>query len=314
MTGSSGRVDSVAGKAEEATTLQSQRTLTTLDSMTDVAVDYKQEAIKLWTLHPCGAGMAAESEPGTRAYFEKLVRGRRAYAPWMTEALAYQDAFDEPLTVLDVGCGQGVDLYEFASRGAEVTGIDLTPRHVELARAHLEAMQLEATVVEGDIEQMPFADCSFDRVVSNGVLHHTPGIDAALRECVRVTRPNGTVRIIVYNRNSLHFLLGQVLVQGLAKGKLFTEGSMAGVLACGVEAGARESDARPLVRVYSPRQVRRLLERAGLHDVRAFVRHYRAADSPLTYAWRNRRINPRLLDRIGRVAGWYVVGVGAKPL
>jgi 2-polyprenyl-3-methyl-5-hydroxy-6-metoxy-1,4-benzoquinol methylase len=280
--------------------------------VTDAAVDYKQEAIKLWTVRPCGAGVAGDSEPGTRAYFETLVRGRREYAPWMTDALGYEDARRKPLAVLDVGCGQGIDLYEFASRGAEVTGIDLTPRHVELARAHLAEMQLAATVVEGDIERMPFADSSFDRVISNGVLHHTPDMDMALRECVRVARPHATVRIIVYNRNSLHYLVTQVLVQGLAKGELFTEGSMSRVLGRTVEAGARESDARPLVRVHSPRQVRRLLERAGLQDVRVFVRHYRVSDSPLTYAWRDRRLDPRLLDWIGRIAGWYVVGVGVK--
>jgi 2-polyprenyl-3-methyl-5-hydroxy-6-metoxy-1,4-benzoquinol methylase len=282
--------------------------------VTDVALDYKEEAIKCWTVHPCGAGVAGDGEPGSRTYFETLVRGRRAYAPWMTDALGYEDARRKRLAVLDVGCGQGIDLYEFASRGAEVTGIDLTPRHVELARAHLAAMQLEANVVDGDIERMPFADSSFDRVISNGVLHHTPGMDAALRECVRVARAQATVRIIVYNRNSLHYLLTQVLVHGLAEGELFTEGSMSRVLARRVEAGARESDARPLVRVYSPRQVRRLLERVGLQDVRVFVRHYRASDSPLTYAWRNRGLHPRLLNSIGRIAGWYVVGVGVKAL
>jgi 2-polyprenyl-3-methyl-5-hydroxy-6-metoxy-1,4-benzoquinol methylase len=277
-----------------------------------VSASYKEEAIKCWTVHPCGARVAGEGEPGSRAYFETLVRGRREYAPWMTDALGYEDSLREPFAVLDVGCGQGIDLYEFASRGAEVTGIDLTPRHVELARAHLAAMQLDATVVEGDIEQMPFADNTFDRVISNGVLHHTPDMNAALRECVRVARRRATVRIIVYNRNSLHYLLTQLLVHGLAERELFKEGSMSRVLARRVEAGARESDARPLVRVYSPRQVRRLLERVGLQDVRVFVRHYRAGDSPLTYAWRNRGLDARLLDRIGRIAGWYVVGVGIK--
>jgi SAM-dependent methyltransferase len=278
-----------------------------------MAVDYKQEAVKCWTAHPCGAGVA-DGDPGSRAYFESLLAGRREYAPWMAAALGYDDSRRQRLAVLDVGCGQGVDLYEFASRGAEVTGIDLTPRHVELARAHLAAMGVDATVVQGDIEQMPFADASFDRVVSNGVLHHTPGIEAALSECARVARPGAEIRIIVYNRNSLHYWLTLVLVHGLARRELFDEGSMGRVLARAVEAGARESDARPLVRVYSPADVRRLLEGAGFRDVRTSVRHYRAEDSPLTYPWRNRGLSPRLLDRIGRLAGWYVLGVGVQPL
>ena len=55
-----------------------------------------------------------------------------------------------------------------------------------------------------------------------------------------------------------------------------------------VEAGARESDARPLVRVYLSRQVRR--------------------------AWRNRVLDGRLLDRTERIAGWYVVSIAVKAL
>src|SRR5947207_3392306 len=86
------------------------------------------------------------------------------------------------LDVLDVGCGQGIDLAGYAMAGGRPTGVDLTPRHVELARAHPAAMGLEGEVVVGDAEALPFVDESFDRVSSNGVLHHTPDMPAALRE------------------------------------------------------------------------------------------------------------------------------------
>ena len=98
----------------------------------------------------------------------------------MPAALGYDEA--RGLRVLDVGCGQGIDVYRYALAGAQATGIDLTPRHVELARRHLSAMRLDAEIVEGDAESMPFGDATFDRVSSNGVLHHTPDLPAALRE------------------------------------------------------------------------------------------------------------------------------------
>jgi ubiquinone/menaquinone biosynthesis C-methylase UbiE len=274
--------------------------------MSDAA--YKQATIEQWTADPCGE-VVASGETGTRAYFESLERSRVDYAPWMEEQLGY--AGTSGLDVLDVGCGQGIDLARYARAGANVTGIDLTPRHAELARAHLAAHGLEGTVVNGDAETLPFPDDSFDRVSSNGVLHHTPNIEAALREIRRVLRPGGEARIIVYNRSSLHYWLAQVFYWGLWKRKLFSEGSMEGVLSHVEHSSSGEG--RPLVRVYSPRQTRRLLSEAGFTGVTTSVRQFKAQDTPFT-AFLEPLVPPlrdkRLLDRIGRVAGWYVIGCG----
>ena len=105
-----------------------------------------------------------------------------------------------------------------------------------------------AEVVNGDAERLPFEDATFDRVSSNGVLHHTPDMPAALREIRRVLKPGGEARIIVYNRSSLHYWVNQVLYQGIILRGLLEERSMAGVLSRGVEVSS--IGARPLVRVY----------------------------------------------------------------
>jgi ubiquinone/menaquinone biosynthesis C-methylase UbiE len=268
--------------------------------------DHKHAAIEQWTADPCGP---AKGEAGSAAYFEDLLRGRDAYAPWLHDSLGYRET--SGLDVLDVGNGQGIDLFHYASAGARATGIDLTPRHCELARAHLAAMGVEAQVVNGDAERMPFPSGSFDRVSSNGVLHHTPDMTAALREVHRVLRPGGEARIIVYNRSSLHYWLNQVLLQGIIRRQLLEERSMAGVLSRGVEVSS--IGARPLVRVYSPRQMRRLMQAAGFVDVATSVRHYQVEDSFVTDLLASRVPafrDPRLLDRIGRVAGWYVIARG----
>jgi ubiquinone/menaquinone biosynthesis C-methylase UbiE len=271
----------------------------------------KKAAIAQWTADPCGP--ETSSEPGTPSYAEQLVAGRRTYAPWFAEALDYAGAGG--LRVLDVGCGQGIDLIEYARAGAEVTGVDLTLRHLELARQNLDALHLDAKVVDGDAEELPFADGSFDRVSSNGVLHHTPDIARALQEIRRVLRPSGEVRVLVYNRNSLHYWLFQVLWQGIRHGQLLEERSMAGVLSRGVEQSS--IGARPLVRVYTPAQVRRFLKRAGFVDVTSAVGVFKSADTPLSdvLARRTRLLdNPARVERLGRVAGWYVLGFGRRPL
>jgi ubiquinone/menaquinone biosynthesis C-methylase UbiE len=230
----------------------------------------------------------------------------------MHEALDY--AGTAGLDVLDIGCGQGIDVVRYAASGARVTGVDLTPRHAELARAHLAARNLPGTVVLGDAEQLPFDDASFDRASSNGVLHHTPDISAALREARRVLRPGGEARIVVYNRSSLHYWADQVVYRGLLQRRLFAEGSMSAVLSEGVEYST--VGARPLVNVYSPRQIRGLLRDAGFEAVSTRIRHFHAGDA-FPAALLESRVkalrDPRVLDRIGRMAGWYVIASGRAP-
>ncbi|MGD0452363.1 MAG: methyltransferase domain-containing protein [Solirubrobacteraceae bacterium] len=242
---------------------------------------------------------------------EDLDRGLRGYAPWMDEILDYEHTHG--LRVLDVGCGQGIDIMRYARAGAHVTGIDLTPRHAELARLHLAAMGLDATIVDGDAESMPFGEASFNRVSSNGVLHHTPDMPAALREIRRVLVPGGEARVIVYNRRSLHYWLSQVLTQGVLHRQLLEERSMAGVLSRNVE--QTSIGARPLVRVYTASQLRKLLSDAGFVNVHTTVRHFHAEDTPLT-GWAASHIqwmrSPSVLDSLGRAGGWYVIGYGTR--
>jgi ubiquinone/menaquinone biosynthesis C-methylase UbiE len=272
--------------------------------------EIKQETQRQWNADPCGPDIAAE--PGTAAAIEQLIAGRHAYAPWFVEALSY--ATTSGLDVLDVGCGQGIDVVQYARAGARVTGIDLTPRHVELARSHVRALGLSVEIVSGDAESLPFADASFDRVSSNGVLHHTPDMPAALREIRRVLRPGGEIRILVYNRWSFHYWLSQVLLEGVIRGRLRAEGSMAGVLSTNVE--RTSIGARPLVRVYSPSQVRRMLLAAGFADVWSAVGGFNTEDTPITAVLaRHSEFFRRqsTLDAIGRVGGWYVLGRGRRP-
>jgi ubiquinone/menaquinone biosynthesis C-methylase UbiE len=271
----------------------------------------KAAAIEQWTADPCGASIA-QGEQGSKIYFEQLLQGRFEYGPWMPDELGYDQT--RGLRVLDVGCGQGIDVYRYALAGAQATGIDLTPRHVELARAHLAAMELEAEILEGDAEELPFEDAAFDRVSSNGVLHHTPDMPAALREILRVLKPGGEARIIVYNKRSFHYWLTQVLWHGVLCGGLLRERSMAGVLSNGVEFST--IGARPLVNVYTPHQVRNMLDTAGFTAVTTHVRHFQPSDTPITSVLKGRLKaldRPDVLDRIGRIGGWYIVGIGRRP-
>jgi ubiquinone/menaquinone biosynthesis C-methylase UbiE len=214
--------------------------------------------------------------------------------------------------VLDVGCGQGIDLARFALSGATVTGIDLTPRHVSLARQHFDALGLSGSIVQGDAEDLPFGDESFDRVTSNGVLHHTPDFPASLREILRVLRPAGDARLILYHRDSVYYWLTQVLGHGVAQGRLLRDRSMSRVISRH-EGGSRPG-ARPLVRVYSRQQLRGAMEQAGFTHVEVFVRHFVLEDTPFTKPLTRRgNLRNRQIGWIGDHFGWYVIGVGRRP-
>jgi ubiquinone/menaquinone biosynthesis C-methylase UbiE len=258
-------------------------------------VSAKSRAIEQWTADPCGP--PAEDAPG-------LLAARRAYAPWMASELGYVGT--SKLQVLDVGCGQGIDLCEYALAGATVTGIDLTPRHVELARQHLGELGLVGEVHLGDAESLPFGNETFDHVSSNGVLHHTPDMPKALKEIRRVLRPDGQAIVIVYNRGSGHYWLDQFLGWGILKGQLLRERSMANVLSANVEVSS--IGARPQVTVYRRRELQRMLEDAGLHDVRVDVSPFNANETFVT-----RRLPQRLRNSSSRLRlGWYLIGRGRR--
>ena len=92
---------------------------------------------------------------------------------------------------LDVGCGAGNLAELLAAAGAHVTGIDLSPRLIDVAKARAEAGGLDIDYRVGDAENLDVADASFERVVSSVAMIFAPDHEAAARELARVTRPGG---------------------------------------------------------------------------------------------------------------------------
>jgi len=95
--------------------------------------------------------------------------------------------------VLDVACGSGNLAIPAARAGAIVTGIDITPNLLEQARARAAAENLECRFDEGDAEQMPYADSSFDTVVTMFGAMFAPRPEVTASELVRVCRPKGRI-------------------------------------------------------------------------------------------------------------------------
>jgi SAM-dependent methyltransferase len=102
-------------------------------------------------------------------------------------------------TVLDVGCGAGMDLLLAAKRtGAEghAIGVDMTDAMVERARTSAATAGLhQVEVRHGDATALPVGDAGVDVVTSNGVLNLVPEKERGFAEIVRVLRPGGRLHL-----------------------------------------------------------------------------------------------------------------------
>jgi len=118
-------------------------------------------------------------------------------------------------SVLEVGCGAGVDLVRFARGGAEVTGVDLAASAIDLARANFEQQGLAGRFEVADGERLPFPDNSFDFVYAHGVVQYTADPQRLVEECRRVLKPGGQAVFQVYNRVSWLNALSKLMKVGL---------------------------------------------------------------------------------------------------
>lgn len=101
--------------------------------------------------------------------------------------------------VLDVACGTGNLAIPAARKGAIVTGLDIAPNLIEQARERADAEGLTATFDEGDAEQLPYADNTFDIVVTMFGAMFAPRPDVVASELARVLKPGGKLAMANWN-------------------------------------------------------------------------------------------------------------------
>ncbi len=94
---------------------------------------------------------------------------------------------------LDVACGTGNSAIPAAKAGAQVTGVDIAPNLLEQARKRAAAAELEIRFDEGDAEELPHADRSFDIIVSMFGAMFAPRPERVASEFLRVCKPGGLI-------------------------------------------------------------------------------------------------------------------------
>ena len=83
-------------------------------------------------------------------------------------------------------------------RGYRCSGVDLSPKLIEIARAKFRDVEF----VEGDVERLPFADASFDGVLLSGLVHHLPDPSRCAAEVFRILRPGG--KFVAFDPNRMN--------------------------------------------------------------------------------------------------------------
>jgi len=145
---------------------------------------------------------------------------RYSLYPWLYEVAEFSKHAGE--RVLEIGCGTGCDLLQFAKHGAHATGIDITSEHLRLARERVQGL---AEVKKADATHLPFGDNEFDYVYSHGVIHHIENPRSVIDEIFRVLRPGGRFNIHVYALFS--YFVATRIVRHRRKWRLyFEEGSL----------------------------------------------------------------------------------------
>ena len=282
-----------------------------------MSANLKDSVREYWEKHPNAAAIAAGRSAQTREFYETIAAHRYKAEPCIRE-LAEFDRW-KGRSILEVGCGIGTDLRQFASAGASVVGIDLTWQGVSMAKTAFALFGLSGSFVVADAENLPFPAETFDLVYSNGVIHHTPDTSAAVHEIHRTVKLGGEARVMVYHRNSyfrrvivetMFYPLLRLLLWLYPQGRLpnfwrrklrpgicdmyqiLAESGFSKELLFSISTDPSkpgEGNANPLARCYSPAEARTLF--SDFKTVRTFIRQLYYADflPPAIHRWAERR-------------------------
>ena len=161
----------------------------------------KKKVQQFWDRASCGEEAYAQGN-SRKAQLENQARLRYELEPYLKPFARFEEGSGK--SVLEIGVGMGADHLEWAkSNPARLVGVDLTPRAIQHTRDRFAIYGLGAEVQTADAEALPFEAKSFDLVYSWGVLHHTPNTEQAFREVLRVLKPGGIARLMIYHKYSM---------------------------------------------------------------------------------------------------------------
>ena len=162
-------------------------------------MNLKETVKNFWNESSCGENLLLNNVD--KAGYAEHAEKRYRLEPFILDFAQFSQY--QGKRVLELGVGLGSDHQKFAEGGALLSGIDLTERAVAHGRRRLSLFELKSDITIGDVEKLEFADNSFDLVYSWGVIHHSPDTQVAVNEILRVLKPGGEAKIMIYNKWSI---------------------------------------------------------------------------------------------------------------
>jgi ubiquinone/menaquinone biosynthesis C-methylase UbiE len=280
-----------------------------------------------WDSNPCQSELSQAKD--RRQYFEEISRKRFEGREWHIPTVARFGAF-KGKRVVEIGCGLGTDGIEFARKGADYIGVDLTPHSVALARERFEVFGVPGRFEVANAEEgLPFADASVDHVYSFGVIHHSPAPEKIIKEIHRVLKSGGTFTVMLYNRSSINYYVEIMFLRKAFRWLLLPK-FMPGLLAAitgfdrwkleGHREGLKSKISKdqwismntdgpfcPLARVYNRKEAAALFTQFS--DVKQEVWEFNVEH----WSFLGRAIPDKTAKWIGRRWGWHRMIYGRKP-
>lgn len=227
---------------------------------------------------------------GSLGFFDELDEYRfdkLSYLPQLVNFDGYRDK-----DLLEVGCGVGIDLVRFAGGGAKVTGIDLSPVSIDLARKNFNQRGLSAQLRVMNGEKMQFEPESFDVVYAHGVLQYTAHAPQMVAEIWRVLRPAGTAILMVYNKFSW--------LNGISKL---------------INVGLEHEDA-PVIKKYSVKEFEKLIEPFSKKSI---IAERFPVETRLHHGWKAKLYNNVFVNlfnlmpkKLVRPLGWHLIAFARR--
>ena len=118
---------------------------------------------------------------------------------WRRKAVKEIVDTDAQLNILDVACGTGdftIEIAQKAKKGSTITGIDLSEGMMIIGRKKIEAAGIDATMVQGDCENLQYPDNTFDRISVGFGVRNFEHLELGLSEMYRVLAPGGKLVIL----------------------------------------------------------------------------------------------------------------------
>jgi ubiquinone/menaquinone biosynthesis C-methylase UbiE len=190
--------------------------------------------------------LAAEYNDWHQKVFDATPEDHDESSPWYRLVIEYLPSV-EGKRVLEVACGRGGFSRLLASRGARMFGADFSSTALQIARRKITGEQTprcsQLELAQADAQNLPYADNSFDIIVSCETIEHLPDPAAALKEMARVTRSGGMLFLTTPNYFNL---MGLYNLYARARNRKATPGAD-----------------QPFDRVFLFPQIRALLRNAG---------------------------------------------------